>query len=122
MAQRAQARDQIGGDMRLDVHDLPVIEPPARCIAGRLRVLVIVQHAHQRLHMALWLHAAAHHPKAHDRGAILGQEGGNDRVERPLARCHTIGVVRIKREARPAVLQRQPPFGQHNARPEAHEV
>ena len=72
--------------------------------------------------MALRLHVAAHHAKAHHRLAVFGEEAGNDRLERPLARRHAIGVVRVEREAIAAVLQRHAPLRDHDARAEAHVV
>lgn len=71
---------------RAEVH-IGVVEPleymPAR-VAGRLRLLAEVQHAHQRLHLSLRLHIAAHHAKAHDRSAVSCQEAWDNRMERTL--------------------------------------
>ena len=55
---------------RLDVDLEPLVEAPARRVAGGLRVLAVVEHAHQRLQVALRLHVAAHHAEAHLRLAV----------------------------------------------------
>ncbi len=44
---------------------------PARRIAGGLRLLPRQQHAHQRLHVPLRLHEAAHHAERSARAAVL---------------------------------------------------
>ena len=48
--------------------------------------MVVVDHAHQGLQMALWLHVGTHHAKTHDRPTGLRQESRDDGVKRPLAR------------------------------------
>ena len=50
----------------LGVHEARV-PAPARRVAGGLRLLAVVEHAHQRLHVPLRLHVAAHHAEAHHR-------------------------------------------------------
>jgi hypothetical protein len=80
---------------------------PSRRIAGGLRVLLVVQHAHQGLQVALRLHVAAHHAKAHHRLAVLGEESRDDGVEGPLAGTYEVVAGRIQREAVATVLQAQ---------------
>ena len=98
---------------------------PAWRIAGGLRVLPIVQHAHQGLHMALGLHVGPHHAVAHHRLAIFAEERGDDGVEGALARCHQVGrVVALGVQAKgvPPVLQTDAERGLHAAGAKAHVV
>jgi len=83
----------------------PAVPFPARRIARRLRLLARQQHPDQGLHVALRLHVAAHHAKAHLGCAVAHQEGRDDRVKWPLARCHAVRMVRVQAETVSAVLQ-----------------
>ena len=92
----------------------PFVVTPTRCIACRLRVLLVVEHAHQGLHVALWLHIGTHHAIAHDGLPIFGQERRNDGVKRSLSRRHQIGRVQtvgLNVKAMPTVLQTDAKLG-----------
>ena len=99
-----------------------MVDAPARRIARGLRALAVVEHAHQRLYVALRLHARAHHAEAHHRLPVLGQERGNDGVKRPFARRHHVGAVVRQAEAVAAVLQADAEFGLDAARAKAQVV
>ena len=125
VAQRLQALHGGGLHRRLDVDRQPRIEAPARRVAGHLRVLAVVEHAHQCLHVALGLHVGAHHAIAHDGLPVLRDKGWNDGVKRPLARRHQIGPVgtcRVGAEPEAPVLQANAERGLHAARAKAGEV
>ena len=75
--------------------------------------------------MALRLHVAAHHAKAHHRRPIAREEGRDDGVEGPLARGHQVGNIgrgRIGRETMTAVLQADAKLGLDHTRAKAHVV
>src|SRR5262249_4974435 len=95
---------------------------PARCIERRLRLLPVIDEAHERLHVPLWLYRAAHHPEARVRGAIARDEPGDDGVERTLAGPDLIGVAGLQREPGSAILQTDARPRDHDARAEAHVV
>ena len=90
-----------GGFGRTDV-----VNP--RCVARLLQAHVEVEQVHENLHVALRLHVAAHDAEAHHRAAVLGDQRGNDRVERPLP--GGVGVRTAGREVEQfaAVLQAEP--------------
>ena len=67
--------------------------PRARRVAGLLQAHAEVDHVHQDLHVPLRLHVAAHHAETQERRAILGDERGDDRVERALARRIAVGAT-----------------------------
>jgi hypothetical protein len=117
-----QALDRRLRHRRLDVDLEPWLEAPARRVAGGLRLLPVRQHPHQRLQVALRLHVAAHDAEAHLRLAVLGEEGGNDGVERALSGRDDVRALRVEREAVAAVLHRDAPAGHDHARAEAHVV
>ena len=79
--------------------------PRARRIAGFLQVHAEVDEVHDDLHVTLRLHAAAHDAERQPGLAVLGDEGGNDGVERPLARRVDVGVAVLEREQLAAILQ-----------------
>ena len=98
---------------------------PARCITSRLRVLTVVKHAHQGLHMTLRLHVAPHHAITHDGLAILSQEGRNDGLERLLTRrdqIGSVGTLQIGAEAKTSVLQADAISRFNHTRPKAHVI
>src|SRR5690349_4718139 len=89
--------------------DLQPLEPPEPwTVTGCLRVLAVVGDPHHHLHMALWLHRAAHHAEAHQRRAVLRHEAGNDCVVRTLSRPNLIWMPCRRHETNAAVLQRDP--------------
>src|SRR5207342_1462726 len=67
-------------------------------IAGFLQVHAEVDQVHQDLRMALRLHRTAHHAEAQPRLAVVGDERGNDGVERTLARCEGIRMAFLQHE------------------------
>ena len=79
----------------------------ARHVACRLQVRAQVDHVDEHLHVSLRLHAAAHQPERDQWLAILHDEGGDDRVERALARRDDVRAFRIEREQRPAIVQHE---------------
>ena len=72
--------------------------------------------------MALGLHVAPHQTEAEPWLPGLGDEAGNDRVERPLARLEPIEMLRVECEQRTAVLKRKAQIGRDVVRTEAMEV
>ena len=121
MAQIAQALRGGRVETVFVVHDAG-IPAPARRVAGRLRLLPIVEHAHQGLQVALRLHVATHHAEAHHRLSVLRQESRDDGVERALARAHQVVAAGVERETVAAVLQAQPVARDDHTRAEAHVV
>ena len=61
VATRPQTLEQRQGSGLLDIGRKVPIDLPARRVAGRLRLLIEIKHAHQCLEMSLRLHIAAHH-------------------------------------------------------------
>ena len=104
-----------------DVDRQPRVVAPARRVARGLRALLVVEHAHQRLHMALRLHVGAHDAVAHDGFAVFRQERRDDRVERPLAGRDLVRS-RVQAEAVAAVLQADAESGLDAARTEPHVI
>ena len=97
-----------------------VAEP--RGVAGLLDVHAEVDHVAEHLHVPLRLHVAPHHAEAEPGLAVLGDEAGDDRVERPLVRLEAVGVRRVEREQAAAVLEREAEVARDVARAEAVEV
>ena len=94
-------------------------DAPARCVGGRLRILLVVGETDHHLHVPLRLHRAAHHAEAHGRQPVLRDEAGNDGVERALARPDLVVVVVDQFEIVAAVLQADAGAGHDHARAEA---
>src|SRR5256885_566538 len=94
--------------------------PEARAVARGLRALAVVGDADQHLCVALRLHGAAHHAKAHDRLAVLGDEPRDDRLVGPLARADLVRMAGLQDESSAAVLERDAVH--HDAGAEAHVV
>ena len=65
--------------------------PEPRRIAGLLHVHAEVDHVADHLDVPLGLHVAPHHAEAQPGLAVLGDEAGDDRVERPLPRLEPVG-------------------------------
>src|SRR5271168_1281680 len=86
-----------------------------RAVTGRLRILAVVDDAPHHLHVTLRLHGSAHHPEAHHRSAVLGQETRDDGVVWPLTRPHLVRMPLLHSEIRAAVLQSDPGAGHHDA-------
>ena len=72
--------------------------------------------------MPLRLHVAAHDAEAHQRPPVLGEEGGDDGVERPLAGATQFGLPASSVKAVAAVLHRHAPPRHDDAGAEAHVV
>ena len=89
----------------------------ARRVAGLLQVHPEVDHVHEDLHVALRLHVSAHDTEAHERRAVLGDEGGNDGVEGTLARRIRVGPALGQVEQLAAVLQHEAQPRRDHARP-----
>ena len=88
VAARLEAARGVGRHVLLDPHRLvELVHAPARRVDGGLRVLAVVDDAREDLHVALRLHGAAHQAEGRDRLAVLGDEGRDDGVERPLLRA-----------------------------------
>jgi hypothetical protein len=77
----------------------------ARRVAGFLQVHAEVDQVDHDLHVALRLHRAAHHAEAEPRLAVFRHEGGNDRVERALARRVAVRAALLQHEQLAAILQ-----------------
>src|SRR6266576_284552 len=60
------------------------VHAPAWAVDGGLRVLAVIDDAREYLHVALWLHGAAHQAEGRHRLAVLGDEARDDGMERPL--------------------------------------
>jgi hypothetical protein len=82
------------------------MDAPARSIARSLRMLLMVNHATDGLHVTLRLHIATHNTKAHLWLALMHKEGWNDGMKRALVRTHFIGVTLLKAKAAATILQR----------------
>ena len=121
MAARAQRLHRGLVHLLFDIERQAGVETPARGVAGDLRALLVIEHPNQGLHVPLRLHVAAHHAKAHDRLAALGQESRDDGVERPLAGRDLVGP-RLQAEAVTAVLQADAEGRLDAAGAEAHVV
>ena len=76
----------------------------------------------EHLHMALGLHKTAHHAERADRFPVPGEKARNNRVERFLARCITVGGIRIQRKTAAAVLKGNPGPGHHDAGTKSHII
>src|SRR3546814_28586 len=82
----AQIVDQRRVSAGFDADPAAGIDPPARCIGGRLRVLAIAQNPKCKLQMALRLNGAAHQPERHQRITIqVHGKSRDDRVEGALS-------------------------------------
>lgn len=105
-----------------DVDREIAIDLPARRIACGLRLLAVVEHAHDGLQMVLRLHVAAHHTEAHDGFTLavdlLREECRNDRMEWTLAALDDVRGLRFHREAAASVLQRNVGIGHDHTRAE----
>src|SRR5688572_27773185 len=94
-------------EARFNAHNSPAIDAPSWRIAGRLRILTIIEDPRHHLHVALWLHMAAHHADAQERlTALVGHEARNDRVKGPLALAQLVRMPALEHEAVTAVLHR----------------
>ena len=125
VAQVFEALHRLRVHAGFDIDLQTLVEAPARRVAGGLGVLLVVEHAHHGLHMALGLHIAAHHAKAHHRLTILCQKGRDDGVKRALARRDQVGLVRCvggHGEAMAAVLQADAVGGLDATRTKAHVI
>src|SRR5690606_836822 len=105
MATCCQCRAHVSRHRVFKIEGQADIDFPARSIAGSLWLLAIGQHTHQRLHVTLRLHVAAHDAKAHLRLTIPGQKARNDSVEWSLAGRDAIDVTRAGVEAVTSILQ-----------------
>ena len=97
-----------------------MVEPGG--VAGRLDVHPVVDHVHQHLGMPLGLHVAPHQAEREPGLAVLGDEAGDDRVERPLVRLQPVGVRRVEGEQAAPVLEREAEVARDVARAEPVEV
>ena len=120
MATRAQSFGHARAQGGLDVHGQTAVPFPAGRVAGRLRLLAVVQHAHQGLQLSLGLHVASHDAEAHHRRAVAHQKARDDGVEGPLAAGHHIGMLGVQAETVAAVLQADAGARHDHARAEAH--
>ena len=82
------------------------VTEPGR-IAGLLDVHAKVDQVADHLRMALGLHVTPHQAEAQPGLAVLGDETGDDRVKRSLAGLEPVEMVRVEREERTAVLERE---------------
>src|SRR5476651_2594611 len=94
VAERFEAGRGVGGHVafRPD-RAVALVHAPARRIDGGLRVLAIVDDAAEDLHVTLRLHGAPHQAEGRDRLAVLGDEGRDDRVVRPLGWTDLVGMA-----------------------------
>ncbi len=99
-----------------------LVHAPAWAVDGGLRVLAVIDDAREDLHVALRLHGAAHQAEGRDRLAVLGDEGRDDGVERPLPGADLVGMALGRDEPRGAVLQRNARARHDDARAEAGVV
>src|SRR5947207_14359944 len=123
VAARLQAGRRLDRHVVLDPDRLvELVHAPARAVDCRLRVLAVIDDAREDLHMALRLHGAAHQAEGRDRFAVLGDEGRDDRMERPLLRPDLVGMALGRDEAGSAILQRNAGARYDDARAEAGVV
>src|SRR5690554_201447 len=115
MAQGFQPAYDVGVHAGLDIQREVAVDLPARRAACRLRLLVVIDHADKRLHMALRLHVAPHDAKAHYWLAVAAEKARNNGVERTLAAFHHIGRLRIHRKAHAPILQADGRIGHNHA-------
>jgi len=92
------------GDGRFEADLKAALHLPSWCIASGLRILMMVDHAKQGLHMTLRLHIAAHDAEAHLRRAVSGEKCGDDGVEGAFARGHHIGVIGFETKTASTIL------------------
>ncbi len=111
-----------GAHAFLDAHRVVGVHDPARPVAARLRILVVVDESRDHLEVALRLHVAAHHAEAHDRLAAPGEKPGNDGVEGTLARADLVRMPGLQAESGAAILQADAGAGHHDAGAEAHVI
>ena len=97
-----------------------VLQP--RRFAGLLHVHAEIDQVDQHLHLSLRLHVAAHDAEDEPRLAVLRHHRRDDRVERPLVRFQSIGVLRVEGEQHAAILEGEAEFGRHQAGAEADVV
>ena len=95
---------------------------PPRRVERSLRIHAVRQKTHERLHVARRLDRAAHDAERRKRRAILREESGNDRVERPLAAPDLVRVAALEREPDTAILQADAGTRNDDARAESHVV
>ncbi len=109
MAAGLQSFDRCSRCATLDIGTLALEEEPWR-IDRLLHIHPIVEHVENNLDMTHGLIVRAHHAEAHVAAAVPHCEGRNDRVHRALVGTKRVRMIRLEREAGPAI-------GQHDARP-----
>ena len=114
MAERRERIARRQGNQLFDRH-IAAGEGGLREAAGLERLLDVeaaVGNARDELRVRLRLIEPAHDAEPDAHGVLL-HERGNDRVQRSLARREHVGMVRLEREERAPVLQREPRAGRH---------
>ena len=125
MPQIVQSLNGVAVHVGFGIDGHAIVVTPARCITSRLRVLTVVKHAHQGLHVALRLHVAPHHAITHDRLSVLCEERRNDGLEGFLTwrdQIGRIGTLQIGAEAKTSVLQTDAVSRLDHTGPKAHVV
>src|SRR4051794_1735080 len=102
--ERALVAAQSGLELQEPVAAVTV-EAEARRIQRGLRVEALVEQARDELHVALWLHVAAHQAERAEQLTVAQQHARDDRVERPPAGREPVRVARLEGEAGAPVLQ-----------------
>ena len=74
------------------------------------------------LAVALGLKIATHDAEGQVRHAVFRNHGGDDRLERPLARLEPIGVIFIERKERATILQCEAEFRRGKPRTESEVI
>ena len=89
---------------------------------ARLWLHAVVDHVDEELHVALGLHEPTHVGQAREECPPLEHDGGDDRVEGPLAAHQRVRVIRLEGEVGAAVLQAEAAALGHDGGAEAAEV
>src|ERR1700679_535329 len=108
------------GNPRLDVHVAPgksLFRKP-RSVQRALHVHTVIDDVRDKLRVRLRLIPAAHNTER-DAHIALFHESRDDRMDRPLAACESVGVCLIEREKAAAVLQRETRSTNREARSKA---
>ncbi len=107
------------GDAVLEGERTALLDAPPGCVRRGLRVDAVIDHPGEHLHMTLRLHRAAHDAERQLDGSVPLGEPRDDRVERPLAPRHDVGMLGPRGEPGAAVLQRDAGVGDDDPRAEA---
>src|SRR6476659_4800288 len=103
MAKADEPRAQLRARRGLEVDRLVRVDLPAWRVERRLRVVAVVDEAHERLHVARWLDGPAHDAERRVWLAVARGEARDDRVIRPLARADRVRMCGIAGEPRAAI-------------------